>query len=673
MPAVELKKNYTRSSVKLFLLLGAGTGLAISEPVKPIEPRTPKLTSVFPQGGQRGTHQQVEVLGEFLDRAHTVLFLDSSIRGQVAGWTYTGLALDFTVATDAALGPHYFRVITPRGASNALLFRVGDQPHILEKEPNSTFHQAQKVSLPVTINGRLNQDRDFDFYRFTVEKNESWIFDLRAARNGNGLDAALILLDSQGRKLGHSEDVFLWDPFLYYSFAEAGTYCIVVQPTHRHNDPNFAYQLDIRKSPHLETLSPISMRPGTTTEVTIFGVGMTGKALLWFEDAGFSGEVLDMRGETARVRVYCPPGVGEGAKQMAFVTAGGRSDPVTFLVDSTPAHSSGEILHPPVSINGIARYRTPERFAFDVNAGETLVFEVRAQRFGSPVDSQLRIVDTVGNQIVANDDYQFAGSHYSKDSYILHTFKVGGRYFVEMRNVWKTTGEDFPYQLLVRPPRPQVELELDTDNRYLYAGAPGTWKVKLVRGDGFKGPVRVEVKGLPTGITADPLEIPEFRDEGDLVFHVVDGTQPGTYAEIQVITPGGSALAWHSARISSGGGEGETFAKIERPTLAVIEKPRFSLEAAAETVHLVRGGMAEVEVGIARAEGFGAPLHYAFENLPLGVMARETESPADATSVRIRLTAAMEASPGRFSRVAILGRASDGEVQEAPLITIVLD
>src|SRR5215472_6693731 len=124
MPAVELKKHYTRSSVTLFLLLGGGTGLATSEPVKPIEPRTPRLTSVFPQGAEPGTHQQVEVLGEFLDRAHTVLFLDPSIRGQVSGSTYTSLALDFTVATDAALGPHYFRVITPRGASNVLLFRV---------------------------------------------------------------------------------------------------------------------------------------------------------------------------------------------------------------------------------------------------------------------------------------------------------------------------------------------------------------------------------------------------------------------------------------------------------------------------------------------------------------------------------------------------------------------
>src|SRR6266852_2657317 len=143
--------------------------------LKAIEPRLPKLSSVFPQGAQPGTQLQVEVLGEFIDRAQTVDFLDSSIQGKVAESTYTRLALDFTVAPDAPLGPHYFRLITPRGASNVLLFRIGDQPHILEKEPNSTLEQAQEIAIPVTINGRLNTDGDFDFYRIHVDKGQSWI------------------------------------------------------------------------------------------------------------------------------------------------------------------------------------------------------------------------------------------------------------------------------------------------------------------------------------------------------------------------------------------------------------------------------------------------------------------------------------------------------------------
>src|SRR4029077_4274309 len=92
--------------------------------------------------------------------------------------------------------------------------------------------------------------------------------------------------------------------------------------------------------------------------------------------------------------------------------------------------------------------------------------EVRAQRFGSPVDSQLRIMDTLGNQVAANDDYDFPGTHYSKDSYLSHEFKEGVCFSVEIRNLWKTTGEDFPYQLLVHRPQPRFELELGKDRRH---------------------------------------------------------------------------------------------------------------------------------------------------------------------------------------------------------------
>ena len=126
-------------------------------------------------------------------------------------------------------------------------------------------------------------------------------------------------------------------------------------------------------------------------------------------------------------------------------------------------------------------------------------------------------------------------------------------------------------------------------------------------------------------------------------------------------------------RIASGGGEGETFATVDQATLAVIEKPQFLLEAAVETVNLVRGGTAEFQVAISRADGFSTPIHFFCENLPPGVTAREAAGLPGGANVTIQLTAAKDARPGRFSRVAVLGRADDGQVQQAPHITIALD
>src|SRR5579872_3951328 len=380
-----------------------------------------------------------------------------------------------------------------------------------------------------------------------------------------------------------------------------------------------------------------------------------------------------MHGQTARARIHCPQDAREGPVQVAIITSGGRSNPVTLLVDSTPAYSGGELLQPPVSIDGIARYRTPDRFGFDAKAGETLDFEVRAQRFGSPVDSQLRIVDSLGNQIAANDDYDFPGSQFSKDSYILREFKEGGRYVVEIRNLWKTTGEDFPYQLLVTPPHPRFELEIQSDTTPLYAGEPGSLHLKIVRVDGFKGPIHIEARGLAPGFTATPVEIAENQDEALIPVQATTGTKPSTYSTFKIVAQGSAKPAWHSARISSGGGEGETFATIEQGAVAVIERVNYSLEAAVETVNLVRGGTAEFQVAVARGEGFKVPLQFFFENLPAGVTAHQQPSDAGAPNVTIRLTAEKDARPGRFSRVAVLARSADGQVQQAPAITIVLD
>jgi hypothetical protein len=644
-----------------------------SDPPDEVKTRLPAIASVYPQGWTAGIKVPVTILGEYLDRTQSVIFLDPSIRGRVVDSSFTRLALEFDVDPKASLGPHYFRVVSPRGASNLLLFHVGDQPHVLEQEPNSRLDEAQEVAIPATVNGRLDLDGDFDFFRFHIpRKGDAWIFDLRSARNGNGLDPALILLDSKGRKLAHSEDAFIWDPFLAYTFEEPGDYYAVVQPTHVRLDPNFAYQLDIRKAPHLETISPISIEPGATVEATLFGAGLLGAGKLWFDVAGFSGEILEMRGTTARVKIHAAESAADGPRTLAVVTTGGSSNPAQFLVDSTPRHKGGEELRIPTAITGTARYRQPERFSFDVKENDKLIFEVRAQRFGSPVDSILRILDDKGEEIAVNDDGAFAGVQFNKDSRIAQTFKKAGRYQVEIRNLWKTTGEDFPYELLVRAPKPEAGLMLSTDHPYLYPGETGKLKVTLDRRDGFDGPVEIEVAGLPAGISADPVEIAAGSKDGEVLLHC-SAVPAGTYGQV-VVKGKGTGPARQSVKISSGGGEGATYATVQEATLAVVEKPQFSLEAAVTTLDLVKGGMAEFAVGIKRAENFESPIRFSFENLPPGVTAENLTAAGTDSSVIIRLKASDETPAGRYTRVAILGTAAKGgQVQEAPKVGITIN
>ncbi len=657
----------------VILLPAAGFPQQEAEEKKQVRHRLPAMSSVFPQGAVPGARLRTEVLGEQLDRTSAVVFLDPSIRGRILHSEATRLDLEFEVDAEAFYGPHYFRTVSPRGASNILLFRVGDQPHRVETEPNSTASEASEVTLPVTMNGRLDRDGDFDFYRFRARAGESWIFDLRAARNGNGLDAALFLLDENGRRLAYSEDHFIWDPFLDHTFSRDGLYLVVVQPTHARMDPNFAYQLDIRAAPHLKTMSPIGLAPGTTTEVTLFGAGLReGSARLSFDAGGVEGELLEARGTTATARIRVAPDARAGERKLVLITAGGRSNPVRFLVEPVPSHAGGEVLRAPVSLYGTARYRQPERFVFDVQAGQTLAFEVRAHRFGSAADCLLRILDEKGKQLAVNDDAAFAGVGFNKDPRIVHKFAEAGRYQLQLRNLWQVTGEDFPYQLLVGPPQPGVELMLATDQPYVYAGESRALKVTLTRKDGFDGEIPLRVSGLPEGVTAEPVTVPAGKNEGEIQLTAVPLSQ-GTHAEIRVESPAASAPAWRMARLASGGGEGATEARVDRALLVVAEKPGFSLEATLNNASLARGGALEVPVAITRAADFRGEIHFRAMNLPAGVRLEPATAAEGAEKVTIVLKAEPGAKAGRYPRVAILGSTSDGHTQEAPKITIVVD
>lgn len=641
----------------LYLLLGVSALAAVDGAKAPaVEHRLPVLASVFPQGAQPGQTVTVELLGQYLDRSAHALFSGGEVRAKLLSVSSTRLSAEFTVPGDARFGHHQFRVITPRGASNPVLFRVGDLPHHLEREPNSALDEAEIVTVPATINARLGKDNDFDFFRFRAQAGETWVFDLRSARNGNGLDAALILLDASGRKLDHDEDTFIWDPFLVHKFAATGDYVAAVQPTHARNDPNFAYQLDIRRSAHLATVSPLALAPGATTEVTLFGRALLDpRAAIEFSHPGIRAEILQARGDSAAARITVPAGVKPGSYELTVVSHG-RSNPATFLVDEKP-------------IAETARYREPHRFPVRVAAGDAMVFEVRAMRFGSPVDAHLRVLDVAGKQVAANDDATFAGVPFNKDPKIVHTFKEGGTYYVEVRNVSAVTGEDYPYQLVMGKAQPAYELQIASDQPFLHPGETRKLKIAVERVEGHKDEIPLTVEGLPQGVTLKTARIPAGETEGVIELEAAAGLAPGAFSELAIRDARG-AEAWKTGQVSSGGGEGRAWVRVNRAYLVVAEKPLFSLECAFTNLNLVRGGTAQLKVMIRREPGFASEIQFSAENLPAGVSLEGVEATADLATLRFRAT--NDAQLGRAARVSILGRAS-GQLQEAPRISFLVD
>lgn len=145
----------------------------------------PYLEYLFPFGGRRGTTVPVQLSGYQLAGADT---------------------MNVQIATDAPLGRQEIRARTARGLSNPQPFEAGDLPEFLEVEPNSATNTANRVSVPVVINGRIGETNDVDFFRLTVPTDQKVVLDVQARRFGSPLDALLTLQDAQGNVLQRNDD-----------------------------------------------------------------------------------------------------------------------------------------------------------------------------------------------------------------------------------------------------------------------------------------------------------------------------------------------------------------------------------------------------------------------------------------------------------------------------------
>ena len=148
----------------------------------------PYVTGVFPLGVRAGNPARVSVSGVNLGGSHQV---DIHPPKWSDGWTT--LPVEIKNGQSSSL--------------NKVMLAVGNEPEILEQEPNNTPAHAQVVSLPVTINGHIDagatvdEKSDEDYFRFHAKKGQSLDIQVAADRLGSRLDSVIEVLDTQGNPI----------------------------------------------------------------------------------------------------------------------------------------------------------------------------------------------------------------------------------------------------------------------------------------------------------------------------------------------------------------------------------------------------------------------------------------------------------------------------------------
>jgi hypothetical protein len=164
--SLEVRDYQHRGGPRYFYRLNAGV--------------VPYVSGAFPLGFQRGKPPQVALFGANL--------LDHDRWSPSADATISAVP----------------------GALNQIRLAVGDLPEVFEREGvprNDTPQTAQKVPVPVTINGVIAGGMtargavDRDYYRFAAKKDQRLLLEVNAQRLGSPLDSMIEVLDAQGRPI----------------------------------------------------------------------------------------------------------------------------------------------------------------------------------------------------------------------------------------------------------------------------------------------------------------------------------------------------------------------------------------------------------------------------------------------------------------------------------------
>lgn len=224
-----------------------------------------------------------------------------------------------------------------------------------------------------------------------------------------------------------------------------------------------------------------------------------------------------------------------------------------------------------------------------------------------------------------NDD---GGARYGgKDSRLHFEAPADGEYFLRLRDVRGLEGERFAYRLTVREPAPGFDVTFDPKSFNVPRGGRVSVTITADRRDGFDGPIDVELRDLPAGLTATSGRIPSGADTTVLMVAAAeDASFDGQQAMVRSMyrrdfeVPGVVALKL-TGRATIDGRAVTHDADVTDPisVVALAPRPDLVVTTGAQQIEVAAGQHVALTVAIERHNGFTARVPISVMNLPHGV------------------------------------------------------
>jgi hypothetical protein len=520
-----------------FSLLILGLAPAAAQQV----PTDPTSTHIFPAGGRRGSIVNTHVGGECLPpltrfrmegnglKAPDVLGPRAPFRGDPSprrkpGETHINYPKEWEstieIAPDAPLGPQLWWLSCARGGTGGRPFVVGDLPEFIETESNSTPDRAEQLTLPVTLNGQIDAERDMDYFCFDATQGEVIVAEVVAARIGSPLEAVLDFRDQAGHRLRTQEVRIGNDQVVALKVPATGKIRFSLANLSVAGGPNYVYRITLSKESFARLAFPSGGRAGQTQEL----------------------ELLTLTGETGidsrRQSVSLPAVPGDfwwnapGIRGALPLNAGAFPE----LIEQEPNDKANEANKAslPMTLNGrFATSSDEDWFAFMAKAGEAVTVDCQSAGAGLPTLPIISIHDAAGSELAKASAVDTPERLPAIEAWVP---PADGQYWLRLRDVQQGVagGPEFVYRAQVRVAKPDFELTIKSDWANHLPGGRTEIEVLLRRRGGFAGPVKVSSEGLPTGVRAEPLEIAAGAPSGKLVLLSDTMTTPPSDALLKI-------------------------------------------------------------------------------------------------------------------------------------------
>jgi hypothetical protein len=623
----------------------------------------PVITNILPRGGQLGSELEVTITGNRLKDTAEIFFYEKGITAfELNATNDKTVKAKFKISNEAKLGQHILRLRSKSGISTLKTFWIGPYPNLPEEEPNTSFEEAQKITINHTINGVVKNE-DVDYFEFNATKGQRISLEIEAIRlSGPLFDPYIAILDSNRFEVATSDDteLLLQDATLSTIIPKSGKYFVEVRESSYRGGNNFYYRLHIGDFPRPLIAFPSGGQAGKLLEVTFLGdpTGHIKKniQLPSKENLGF-GYRVEQNGSIApapnAIRVCEFPSILENEPNDTVRTAN-----VTELTL-------------PLAFDGIIeKEKDVDNFKFKAKKGQKFNIYAHAQSIGSPLDPVLNLYDDKGKSIKGSDD-----ANNGRDSLITITIPKDGNYTLRVRDHLYAGGERFVYRLEAHPFSPQVIASIpmfgnrDTQSRQMIPVARGNkaaTALNLSRKN-FSGELEVLAENLPAGVTMRVPKAPSSFNSVPVVFEANPDAPLGqslVNLKVRHTDPEKNIEGTfnHNVALVYGPPNNRTYyeSTFKHLSVGVVEKVPFSILIHPPATPIVRGGSVNLKVEAIRDTNFTAPITLRIQTRPPGIGAKGTVTIAkDKSTAYYSLTANSGTSLGDWD-IAVQGEANAG-------------